>query len=740
MPDISPAIAVTVRAIGGESDLDAVRPALDDAGPAWVIALAPETHPLVRAIAALRCGLPSVPDPLTIANPAFHDAMAQTIGTRAGRDALRSWAAMAPAGWGRAHAAALGDAVRQGMCDSRVAAALIGPGDESAALLHTASDAAFAIRQWGQANHAVPDAWAATLAPAERDRLITALRRDPLKVASCLPWLPPDVARAESETCIVEIALEAFADASPTARRLHADIVPHLVARTRPGDLDALTRLACATGEKAVWTRVQTLIQESPGDAWRVVAAAPWDALPDDVRNAIVERADKSDACAAVAAARGQRDPVAMGITEESATAFFATLNPAVWDAIDPAVQQRLLLALPPGRMSLAVRALGLRPDILAQATLDDALVQAAQRHAPNEDAWRAALLSVAMHYLPLNDAHDLIAAMPLPPDSGAFFCVASRHGDPKVIASARSVLRTPDALALAVVLQGSANGSVAIRDRTAALQHALRGWTWNDLPSIVALLPVDIRIDLMPNAAALAGELAHPSHQDALRRALDRLAALPPEVAIPTTFALRRRNYWNVRDTAATVATALRAHGDVFLALADAVTNNDLRDALLPLPEDAAHADALRVLARDDPPTAQRLAYALRGRFWRDALLAQLHASPRHAAAVWQALDDAMRQAICTAFTAAPPHVTSLAERDPIAALALAALHAEDDDIRTAGVAALAQRTETLRALWGTLPPEVQQTLRAHLAVADLQPLAETPAIRSRGNIRRRS
>jgi len=739
MLDQSAAIAAAVRAVRGESDLDAVLPALADAGLARVIACAPETHHLVRAIAALRGGLPSLLDAPTRADPALHAAMAHVIGTPAGRAALRSWAAMAPAGWGRAHAVALIDAVHAGVCDPGVVAALIGPNDTVAGLLRDAWDVAFAIRNWGQAN-AAPDAWAAALAPAERDRLITALQREPLEVASCLPWLPPDVARAESRTCSVNIALEAFADASPPARRLHAAIVPHLVARTRPGDLDALTRLACATGEKAVWTRVQTLIQESPGDAWRVVAAAPWDALPDDVRNAIVERADKSDACAAVAAARGQRDPVAMGITEESATAFFATLNPAVWDAIDPAVQQRLLLALPPGRMSLAVRALGLRPDILAQATLDDALVQAAQRHAPNEDAWRAALLSVAMHYLPLNDAHDLIAAMPLPPDSGAFFCVASRHGDPKVIASARSVLRTPDALALAVVLQGSANGSVAIRDRTAALQHALRGWTWNDLPSIVALLPVDIRIDLMPNAAALAGELAHPSHQDALRRALDRLAALPPEVAIPTTFALRRRNYWNVRDTAATVATALRAHGDVFLALADAVTNNDLRDALLPLPEDAAHADALRVLARDDPPTAQRLAYAHRTRSWRDALLAQLHASPRHAAAVWQALDDAMRQAICTAFTAAPPHVTSLAERDPIAALALAALHAEDDDIRTAGVAALAQRTETLRALWGTLPPEVQQTLRAHLAVADLQPLAETPAIRSRGNIRRRS
>jgi len=52
------ALDAAVRAIGGESDLVALMPAIADAGPARIIACAPGVHPFVGAVAALCGGLP----------------------------------------------------------------------------------------------------------------------------------------------------------------------------------------------------------------------------------------------------------------------------------------------------------------------------------------------------------------------------------------------------------------------------------------------------------------------------------------------------------------------------------------------------------------------------------------------------------------------------------------------------------------------------------------------------------
>jgi len=731
MTDLSSAVESAVRAVRGESDLAVVMPALGDPSLARVIACAPDTDRLVRAVAAIRCHLLALLDPLTVADPALHGAMAHVIGTRAGREALRAWAAVAPAGWGRAHAEALIDAVHAGVCDPSVAAALIGPGDEAAGLLHEAWDVAFAIRHWGQTNRAAPDAWAKALAHAEWDRLIDAVRSDSSHGASCLPWLPPDVARAASETCSVNIALEAFADASPTARRLHAAIVSHLVARTRPGDLDALTRLACATGAKTVWRRVQTLIRESPDDAWRVVAAAPWDALPDDVGAAILRCADRSTVCAAVAAARG--DDHHVEVTHLVAIAFSAALVPAAWNALDAATQRRWRMALRSEHMHLLIRALGPQPEILAWTPFDDTMARAVQRHARDEDALLAALLPVALCAVDPDAAHAVIAAFPTPPpDPGAFFSIAGGRWDSAIIAPARSALRSHDDLAVAVTIQRCCRSRGPVLERCTALQHALRGRSHDDLTAIMPLLDATARAVLMPDADALVAHLAHPDRHDALRRALEILATLPPEVAMPTSVALHQRatRSADASDAADALADALRDHGDLFLELADALTD-DLRAAVLPLPEDAARAGALRAMAHDAPPSARRLALALRGHSWRDALAALLHAPPRHAGAVWQALAETERHAIVGELPAGTPKCAPRAVHDPLAALALAAVHAPDVDLRAAGVTALAARPDVLRACWTALPPDARQSLLVHPAVADLPTPPESHAIR---------
>jgi len=171
-------------------------------------------------------------------------------------------------------------------------------------------------------------------------------------------------------------------------------------------------------------------------------------------------------------------------------------------------------------------------------------------------------------------------------------------------------------------------------------------------------------------------------------------------------------------------------------LELAEALANDHLRQALLPLPKDAALADALRALAQDDLPTARRLAQALHTSSWRDALITLLHAPPAHAAAVWHALNDSARRAIGAVVAAAPPDADPLAVHDPIAALALAALHADDADLHDAGVTALAARSGHVRAIWERLSPKVQQTLGA---IPDLADLSQSPARPARQRVSRR-
>ena len=739
MTDHPSALDAAVRAIGGESDLDVVVPALEDWRLAQVIAFAPDAHHLVRAIAALCGDLPAALDSATIAAPAVHGAVARLIGTCAGRTALHAWAEVAPAGRGNASAAALIDAVRRSMCNAGAAAALIGPCDDSAALLHVPHDAAFAIRSWGQSIPNDPTAWTNEISAGERRRVLDAVQRVPSAIASCLPWLPPNIARAAGDAIPVRNALDAFAAASPTVRARHTTRVRRLVARVHPADLDALTRLACAMGAKTVWRRVQTLIRTSPDDARRVVAAAPWNTLPGNVRHAIMTCADRSPVCAAIAAARGAGTP---GMPAPSpAAAFFGALDPAVWDAMDADARFFWSMALRSDDLHLIIRALGLRPEILARAPLDANLVRAAQRHARDDAAWRAALFPVALRDIDLVAAHALITALPtMPRDAGAFVAIASRCSDPETLAVARTALHTRADIETALVLRRFADPRYRTSAACALLQHALHGRTRDDLKPILPLLPDVVRNEIAPAPAALVDHLAHPDRRDAMRAMLARIASLPQEISVPAHVALHR---WTTRrthahDAADALASALRGHGDVFLAMMDALTDA-LRAAVLPLPEDPARARALRALVRDHPVYGRTLACALHTRSWRNALEALLYAPPAHADAIWRTLAHAQRRAVARTLPAGAEECALRAGRDSVADLALAALQSSDPSLRDAGVAALAQRTEILRARWDALPPEVRQTLRGVPAVAVAVADRDAPSPTAQGDHRRR-
>ena len=751
MPAPSPAITAAIRAIGGESDLDVLMPALADERLARVIALARDAHRLARAIAALCGGLQSLLDAPTVADPAFHDAVARLIGTPAGRTALRAWAEMAPAGWGAAHAEALITAVHANMVDAGVAAALIGPNDDTAWLLHKVSDIAFAIRWWGRSAPNDPTAWAEAIAPDERDRLLTRVQSNPFVRASCLPWLPDTAAphAATNNARAVGMAIDAFADASPTARARGAAHLRRLVMHAQPAHLGSLTRLGIAMRTNVdvdvVWRRISMMLFANPSHAYRVVAAAPWNDLPETIRAAILQRAADTAEGVAIAAARGldvagryraaRKQRVPPWMTRDTSAAFFAALDPDVWNALDVDRQRRWRQALDPDARHLIIRALGLDQDTLALMRLTADLVRAAQRHVRDHAQVCAALFPVALRDLALADAHALIAAMPMmPPDPGAFFVIAGGRADSGVLAPARSALRTPADLALAVTLQRGANDNDLTQDAWACVRAALRGRTWDDLAPILAILDNAAQAIVTPAPDRIAARLAPPAYQSRLHAALARLASLPPDISMPVLVTLGQYDRFSVLDrrtAAAVVAHALHAHGDVFLDIADAQANEHLRQALLPLPKDAALADALRALAQDDLPTARRLAQALHTSSWRDALITLLHAPPAHAAAVWHALNDSARRAIGAVVAAAPSDADPLAVFDPIAALALAASQSARDDLRNVGSAAFAARCARIRAIWEDLPLAVRHDLGALPAFADLSIAPTRPAIR---------
>jgi uncharacterized membrane protein YeaQ/YmgE (transglycosylase-associated protein family) len=188
----SPALAATLQALRGETDVHIVAPTFRDPWFARVLAFVPNVDPVVGALGALVSVLPNLLTPAECNSPALSAAVASLIGTEAGQCILPWWADVAPAGWGASHVTALIDAVRDNRCPPWAAAALIGPCDTSAALLIQMEDIAPAIQRWGQANLDAPTSWTNHLASAERDRFLKALRGDSYDIERCLPCLPAE--------------------------------------------------------------------------------------------------------------------------------------------------------------------------------------------------------------------------------------------------------------------------------------------------------------------------------------------------------------------------------------------------------------------------------------------------------------------------------------------------------------------------------------------------------------------
>ena len=428
----SPALAATLRALHGETDVHVVAPALDNTWFARIPALAPGVDPVIGALGALASrlrGLSGLLSPAVRDSPALSTAIASLIGTNAGACILPVWAAVAPAGWGASHAYALIDAVRHGRCEPWVAAALIGPSAGAAALLCKTWEMSCAIRCWGQTTPDDPTAWMDELTQADRDRLVNALRVAPNDdAARCLPWLPEasaaDIAHHIKRTHL-NSPLDAYAAASPVAHARHAAILSTFMHCATASNLAPLTRLATASRIDAAWEKIIQILRANPWSAVHVLAEATWNDLRAAVQESILSAADHNAVCAAIAYARGMRDQPPR-ITKKTARAFFAAVTPEVWTALPAETQQEWRRTLDGTETHLAVRSLGPDPVFLAHSYFSNELVAAVRCHLRDDADVRRTLLPIAVRGLPLDAVPDVVAALPPPSDPVVFVQIAS--------------------------------------------------------------------------------------------------------------------------------------------------------------------------------------------------------------------------------------------------------------------------------------------------------------------------
>jgi len=744
----SPALAATLRALRGETDLQIIASALHDPRFARILALAPNVDSVVGALGALAGGLPDVIPAAGRDSPALSAAVASLIGTDTGECILLRWAEVAPAGWGAPHATALTNAVHDDRCTPWVAAALIGPCDASAALLHASWDIVCAVRRWGQTTPDDPTAWMNALTPAERDRLMSAICAVRSDAIRCLPWLPEASAadivdRIGSEH--LSLALATYIAASPVARARHTDVLAALIQRIRPYDLAALTRLAAASHMEGAWDAVVRLLRAHPWSAVNVVVAAPWDNLRADVQETILSAAAPNDVCAAIAFARsgGDQPPV---IDTKTACAFLAAVTPAVWSTLPKEKQRVWLSRLSDTNAHLAVRSLGHDPAFLAHTRLNDDVIAAVRRSTRDDNDLRHTLLPVAVRDLPIAALPVVVAALPPPSDPVAFIQIAG--GSPTMPPALRAWITahpTPQAMAAAsTVLRAAARlATDPVADRCAALAAALAGWSREETGALLAALPDDAHAALRPDSNALACALARPDRRDAFRQALDALAALPPSAALPSLHALdalaQAPNLAFRRQAGACLAQALRDHGHCFLALVDALADTPRKETF-PRPRSATCVAVVRTIAAADPLAAYRLAHALQSRS-PTAMLDVLAAASDTLTRIWHLLPDALRQSVpgdryaLASAAAAPGGADALMQtlraweedNNPLPLLALRMLIDDNPDRRAQGVAVLAQQPDLAVSLLPLLHHDLRMLLErdSHIAVAgaDLPP-----------------
>ena len=116
MHSSSPALAATLQALRGESDVHVAALTIGDPYFPRVLTLAPSVDPVIGALGALAGEVPALLTPSAIESPALSAAVASLIGTNTGERILPTWAKVAPAGWGASHADALIDAVHDNRC------------------------------------------------------------------------------------------------------------------------------------------------------------------------------------------------------------------------------------------------------------------------------------------------------------------------------------------------------------------------------------------------------------------------------------------------------------------------------------------------------------------------------------------------------------------------------------------------------------------------------------------------
>jgi hypothetical protein len=748
----SSVLTATLQALRGEPNVHVVAPALGDPQFARVLALAPDVDSIVGALGALAGALLDFLAPVERDTSDLSDAVASLIGTDTRDYVLELWADVAPAGWGVAHATALINAVERNRCARWAAAALIGPTNDAAALLHAPWGIAAAIRRWGQATPDHPTAWMDTLEPAQRDRLMETLRAEPPIAVTCLPWLPEAnaanvVAHIERtyHAAVLSLALDAYAAASSIARTAHATILFPLMQRAEPGDLAKLTRLAVATGMDAAWATVVRLLRDDPWSAIAVITETPWNNLDAKVQTTILSAAPHNDVCAAIAFARGvrERPPPTTGTT---ARAFFAAVTREVWTALPAETQRAWRDALHMSDASLAVRSLGPDPTFLAHTHLNDGLTAAVRSHVADAHAARGALLSVAVRDLPITALPAVIAALPPPSDPVAFVQIAGRRREmPPALRDWITAHPTPRSCSTAMTLLHIAEQRGIPIDRCAALAQALADWSREETDALLAALPDDTHAALHPNADALTAALSHPDRRDAFRQALDALDALPSSAALPARHALdalaQTKTPSDQRHAGEILAQALRNHGRIFTDIAGAL-RHDKRAALLPHWDDPYVGSSLETLAVADPLVAHHMAHALHANdpaTARDALAtAPLDKMP----GIWRLLPDTIRSAIpgdrdaLLCDVAAPGRADALAQTlqawnadDPLALLALRMLIENDDARRARGAAILAQQPDMAASLLPLLREDLRAVLvrdpRIAVAGADLPPLS---------------
>jgi uncharacterized membrane protein YeaQ/YmgE (transglycosylase-associated protein family) len=741
----SPALTATLRALDGTPDVHAVASALGDQQFARIPALASGVDPVIGALGALAGALSGVLSPAVRDSPALSTAIASLIGTDAGKRILPVWAEVAPAGWGASHADALIDAVRGNRCRPWAAAALIGPCDASAALLHEPWEMSAAIRRWGQTTPDNPTAWMDDLASAERDRLVNALRTVSDNAAACWPWLPEasasDIAHHIKRTHL-NSALDAYAVASPVAHARHAAILSTFMHCATVSNLAPLMRLATASPIDAAWEKIMQILLTNPWSAVHVLAEATWNDLRADVQESILSAADHNEVCAAIAYARGMRtQPPSM--TQETARAFFAAVTPTVWNTLSKEMQQEWHLILDRKETHLAVRLLGLDPTFLAGAALNDDLIVAVRRHLRDDAAVRRTLLPIAVRDLPIADLPAVVAALPFP-DPVAFVQIACGERDmhPALRAwiTAHPIAQTT-AAAVTVLRVGRRFGVGSVDTRCAALARAFAGWSSEEATALLAALPKDARAALRPNANALANALAHPDRRNAFRQALDTITALSPSVAIPARHALnelaKASKWFFQRQASAALARALRDHGDCFTAIVGAL-DDSVRSAVLPRLNDPHVGSALDALTAADPFVAHHVAHALRGANPPDEVLTALATAPLDKMLhLWRLLPEPLQHDIigdrgALIAAAAPERADDLAQAQQVWStdnlLALRLLINADAERRTRGAAILAQQPDLAVSLLPLLRDDASTALASHptiaFASADLPPL----------------